>query len=448
MGIVAARTWYVEGLAVPCPVVSGSMAETLLGTHRTVRCRDCGHRFVCEADAGLVLTPAVCPNCGYPENPLGSVPELAGDRVLIVKSIYQFRPPRRWEVVAFRHPRRASQTLVKRVVGLPGESIQIRYGDVYADGQIQRKTLPQQRALAILVHDANCRPSIDPAPPPRWQGGDDSQWVAAGGRFVHPKIPGKPATIDWLEYCHWYRVPADGNPGKVRYGPVTDICGYDQGRTRRQEDVHPVADLMLSLRLVRASGKGRLVLRASDGRDEFRVWIEPGRGRYEVWRNGRAVPWTGGRLPPKDGPITLEVSLADRQFLLAFDGHTAETVAYDPSGPPRQPTSRPLAVGSQGALEVEVCDLRVYRDVYYTCPIGVQGRWGLDEPYGLGEREYFVLGDNSPISDDSRTWPEGPAVADNLLVGKPLVVHFPARLVELAGWRFPVPDPGRIRYIR
>jgi signal peptidase I len=446
VAVLVARTWYVEGLLVPCPVASGSMAETVLGVHRGVTCNDCGQRFVCGADLKPVSPRAICPNCGFAANDLEARPDLAGDRVLIDKAIYQFRRPRRWEVVAFRHPEQPSQTLLKRVVGLPGESIQIRDGDVYADGQILRKTLPQQRALAILVHDANYQPSIDPAPPPRWQGGDNSRWIAAGGRFARPQASGEEADADWLQYRHWRRVP--GRAGEVHEAPVTDVCGYNQTRPRREEDVHPVGDLLLALRLVKTSGRGRLVLRATDGRDEFRVRIEPTQGRYEVLRNGRPVPGAAGWLPPPANGTMLEVSLFDQQFLLAFNGRPAVTIPYDLSPFRPQPPSRPLAVGSQGGLGVEICDLRVYRDVYYTHPIGLRGRWALDEPVRLEAEEYFVLGDNSPISEDSRTWPGGPAVSAKLLVGKPLVVHFPARLVAVGPWRFQVPDPARIRYIR
>ncbi len=450
VAVLVTRTWYVEGLMVPCPVAGGSMAETLLGVHRDVTCDDCGYRFVCGADLQPVSARAVCPNCGYAGNDLDAKPDLAGDRVLIDKPIFQFRRPRRWEVVAFRHPGQASQTLLKRVVGLPGESIQIRHGDVYADGQILRKRLRQQRALAILVHHADYEPSIDPAAAARWQGGENSRWRSAGGRFVCPRGPDQEADDDWLEYRHWRRVP--GRAGEIREGPVTDLCGYNQTRPRREEEVQPVGDLLLSLRLVKTSGRGRLVIRATDGRDEFRVRIDPNQRRYEVLRGGRAVPGAAGKLPPLSDGVTLEVSLFDQQFLLAFDGQPVVTIPYDPpydpTQPRRQPISRPLAVGSQGGLEVEIRDLRVYRDVYYTHPIGLRGRWGLDEPVRLGADEYFVLGDNSPISEDSRTWPQGPAVGAKLLVGKPLVVHFPARLLELGRWRFQVPDPGRIRYIR
>jgi signal peptidase I len=205
---------------------------------------------------------------------------------------------------------------------------------------------------------------------------------------------------------------------------------------------------MLSFRLARAFGEGQLVVKATDGREEFLVRMEPRRSLYEVHRNGQPVgPGGRRRMPAWTGDLQVEVSLFDRQFVLAFDGHSAVVHPYEATEPVGKPTPRPLAIGSQG-LGVELRDLRVYRDVYYTHPVGVKGRWGLDEPFHLGPDEYFVLGDNSPVSEDSRTWPHGPAVPAQALVGRPLLVHFPAEHLDLGLWDIQVPDPGRIRYIR
>ena len=82
--------------------------------------------------------------------------------------------------------------------------------------------------------------------------------------------------------------------------------------------------------------------------------------------------------------------------------------------------SEPLAVGASN-LDLKVRDLKVWRDIYYTDPGPGQNRWGLDQPYRLEEGQFFLLGDNSPISDDSRTLSEG-AISDKFLVGKPLWV--------------------------
>jgi hypothetical protein len=62
-----------------------------------------------------------------------------------------------------------------------------------------------------------------------------------------------------------------------------------------------------------------------------------------------------------------------------------------------------------------------------------------------------MLGDNSPVSLDSRAWSE-PAVPRSLLVGRPFVVHLPSRPLSLGlGGRevvLRVPDLSRVRYIR
>ena len=133
---------------------------------------------------------AICPNCGCANNGIDLLPDLDGDRLLIDRSAYHFRRPRRWEIAAFRHPREASKIVIKRVAGLPGESVQIQNGDVYINGQIQRKTLDCQRSMALMVYDANYSPTVTPgrpALPPRWQGENEkSLWNSANGRFTHP----------------------------------------------------------------------------------------------------------------------------------------------------------------------------------------------------------------------------------------------------------------------
>ncbi len=96
------QTWLINGLAVPYRVAGGSMAGTLLGMHRNVVCGDCGCPFACGTEVLPAAARAVCLNCGYAGNDLESLPDVGGDYVLIDRTAFSARAPRRWEIVAFR----------------------------------------------------------------------------------------------------------------------------------------------------------------------------------------------------------------------------------------------------------------------------------------------------------------------------------------------------------
>lgn len=435
--------WEVEWFIIP----SGSMAETLRGLHCNVTCADCGRQFSCGTDtAPQAHNPAVCPNCGYYEQELPMDANIDGDRVLVHERAFRSRPPRRWEVVAFRHPDAKGDVYIKRVVGLPGESIQIRDGDVYADGKIARKTLDQQRSMALLVHDGNFVPRRTPQLSERWQGEPGlTKWRSTAGRFFRPaetaaksSTASEPLPTDWLTYRHWRRTPV------MEESPVMDSYGYNQTRTNR--DSYPVRDLLLSCRM-RTWGEGTLSLLATDGQEQFLVRIDSITHEAVLTHNARSVAHAICPVIEATGEARLEVSLIDRQFVLALDGRPLFVHAFDAAATSFTPTSRPLAIGTQG-LGVEVWDMRVFRDVYYTDSAVKPITWGLSQPYTLGKGEFFVLGDNSPLSEDSRYWQEGPVVPTNCLVGKPFLVHMPSRLVTWGWLHFQVPDPERIRYIR
>ncbi|MFM7865045.1 MAG: S26 family signal peptidase [Planctomycetaceae bacterium] len=91
--------------------------------------------------------------------------------------------------------------------------------------------------------------------------------------------------------------------------------------------------------------------------------------------------------------------------------------------------------------------LNVCRDVFYTPG---RRRNAVTKDYSIPENCYFVQGDNSPVSSDSRNW-EKPVVPHSLLVGKPFLVHLPSKpaILQFAGreWPIRIPDWQRIRYI-
>ena len=67
---------------------------------------------------------------GTSMNPLLSDQE----RIFINKFVYRFEPIERGDVIVFWYPLDRSKSFIKRVVGLPGETIEIRAGHVYING--------------------------------------------------------------------------------------------------------------------------------------------------------------------------------------------------------------------------------------------------------------------------------------------------------------------------
>ncbi len=56
------------------------------------------------------------------------------ERIFINKFVYRFEPIQRGDVVVFWYPLDRTKSFIKRVVGLPGESVEIRQGAVYVNG--------------------------------------------------------------------------------------------------------------------------------------------------------------------------------------------------------------------------------------------------------------------------------------------------------------------------
>lgn len=54
-----------------------------------------------------------------------------GQYLIINKVVYRLHPPHRGDIIVFEHPRNTGRDLIKRVIGLPGETVDIRDGKVY-----------------------------------------------------------------------------------------------------------------------------------------------------------------------------------------------------------------------------------------------------------------------------------------------------------------------------
>jgi signal peptidase I len=182
-------------------------------------------------------------------------------------------------------------------------------------------------------------------------------------------------------------------------------------------------------------------------------------------RSSRAVREMSRVVPPGDGihraapefglsvgkTYHIELAFVDRRLTLTVDGACPFVPIDRPAVAERGEVARPVRLGVRGT-EVRVRNFRLFRDVHYTDA----GRHAVRAPVRLGAGEYFVLGDNSPSSDDNRFWTDAegravPVPAANLL-GKPFVVHMPSRLVRQQAlgrhWEYQALDWGRMRWLR
>jgi signal peptidase I len=58
-----------------------------------------------------------------------------GDRVLVDRIVYHLRRPRRGDIVVFEYPKNRDVIFIKRVIGLPGDTLEARAGRLYLNGR-------------------------------------------------------------------------------------------------------------------------------------------------------------------------------------------------------------------------------------------------------------------------------------------------------------------------
>ena len=58
-----------------------------------------------------------------------------GDNLIVDKLSYRFRDPKRFEIIVFPYSHKENTYYIKRIIGLPGETVQVKDGYVYIDGE-------------------------------------------------------------------------------------------------------------------------------------------------------------------------------------------------------------------------------------------------------------------------------------------------------------------------
>jgi signal peptidase I len=326
-----------------------------------------------------------------------------GDRVLVDRLTPRLRAPRRWEIAAFRHPLDGQRELVKRVAGLPQEKIRIVDGDLFVNGQRLRKSAEEIALVRIPLFRSDRRPLESAFE-------IDGRRVAAapphGARLRCVDVPGLDGAI-------------------VLAAPHVSTDGYEaeDGTLHRGENL--VLDLQIETQVSFPKNSGSLVLELGDGGSRYLAVItkknsggasarilrapavapEPIEGATaqsaECLATGDIPGWTGDEthrvtFTNFDCRVSLEVDGVEVVPPIDFDEHRPWTTT---SPGPVIPRLRSLGIGAYGG-EVLLRLVAVYRDIHFLST----GRFGARDAFQLGPQQYFVLGDHSGDSDDSRSF--------------------------------------------
>jgi signal peptidase I len=244
-----------------------------------------------------------------------------------------------------------SKLAVKRVIGLPGEQVAIRGGEVYLNGQLWQKTLPEHRQLSMLVmtRDAQSVSSTD--------GQDTFAWQTC--------VP----TVTDVDH----------------YNPAVNRPAFDVSDVRVVAGVWPAEGATFACRL-------------HDGWQAWRIELDGPTGAVKLFQGDHVVA-TGQVSPTAGTGYSWEAAVVDRQVFVRVNDEVIVQHGFAASqGPPSFKRPR-VAFGAQGG-KVRLTEISVYRDIYWLDPVGLSGRWESNRPLAAGE--YFVLGDNVPVSTDSR----------------------------------------------
>ncbi|MFM1904860.1 MAG: Signal peptidase [Planctomycetota bacterium] len=516
------RGFEAEAFVIP----TGSMAPTLMGRHRDLACETCGEDFrvgcskelneaTCRLEPRAFVRRARCPNCGAETRLTDAAgryrhefPPFTGDRIIVEKFAYDFVEPARWDVVVFKYPEDARVNYIKRLIGLPGETVSIAGGDIWTDRGTAEPVIarkPPERLLAMLqcVHDSRHSPPAEltadwpaawinwsqAAGEPRWQTDD-------GGRSFRCSGP-ESAQLRW-RHClpdNWDPAAA-GTPAGVEPALVGDFQPYNQdpeyvalhrvpGLGVMLDGAHWVGDLAVECDLESRSDSGTVVIDLVEAGVRHECGLDLASGIATLSRGGTEIA-TGDAGIRGRGRWRLTFANVDDELSLFVNGRRIATdvaatwnrtideaaearpvVRGAKAGSSEPDDLAPAGITAHGA-DVTVADLRVLRDVYYVASgtqLALIGREP-EEPvisFPLGEDQFFMLGDNSSASKDGRAWgtPEEPIhhVDRRLLIGRALVVFWPhavptpwnAKVVERCGWelRLPcLPNFARMRFVR
>ncbi|MBI2471085.1 MAG: hypothetical protein HYV59_07565 [Planctomycetes bacterium] len=460
----AIRYFVVEAFKIP----TGSMAPTLLGEHKDVKCPNCGWFFYADRQS----ESATCPNCQFEMSASlycnncnnrirynwpawlwrkGTCPKCqitipwtdlsnrvihGGNRILVNKFWSKFKKPNRWDVTVFVYPlydlrckncsaqlpdtewrdglrcprcgstrfSKKKKNYIKRLVGLPGEKLQIVNGDIYINDKIQRKPDSIQETLWLPAYNSHYPVKEDTTP--LWVTDDSNSWTLRKESLALNNMS-----------------QGASDTSLVTFGrKISDQNGYNN-RSGSSE----IGDIKISFDATPLKGSQSLEVVLEKNNDVFVVTIPTTdtNGKCYLKKNENVVMEEDVRIQTEqkhkiafsnvDGIVSLSVDNKKVFVLDNDDGKVAEVRPFD--------TSSIRFGGTHVNATFE--NIEISHDIYYTNLSA--GTWGTTQPIQLGEKDYFMLGDNSRNSNDSGVWK---FVPEKNIVGKAFFVFWPLNNIK------------------
>ena len=361
------------------------------------------------------------------------------DRILVDKILPLFREPKRWDITVFKYPLQKNQNYVKRIGGMPGDRLRIAGGNLYqviGEGgnvtyRIERKPDDLQEEMWKNVFPGRALASAQQ----KWLG----QTLASSPRDATTEDAGSlTMTLDKSSCLLYFR---DQEDGRGDWGVLDRVWdGYPEAvahQIREKNQYDQPQEIVPDLRsaatlppeqvvdelvfevvvarpghdtwkfgLVMKGGKAQLVVRDKDNKvlpngssAEFDLALPAGTATEVAFAHvdDRMIAWVGGR----------ELQRFDCDAFACRDGcviaFTAPTVnargELQTQGKLDKKDAQRVTpqITARGKGKLRLDDLRIDRDQHYT-------RSTAPEIIEVPEGEYYMLGDNTLQSIDSRGW--------------------------------------------
>ncbi|MHC4322235.1 MAG: S26 family signal peptidase, partial [Planctomycetota bacterium] len=458
------RIFVVEAFKIP----TGSMAPTLLGVHKNVKCPNCNWKFKSNHNNGYVK----CSNCFYKIRISDNVKK-GGSRILVNKFSYDFGEPRRWDVAVFKYPFAnvacmscgfsSSQSMMcekctnspkkenffkskvngyfKRPFGINQYHKVVckscnTVGAIFCEQcgstnvHVVRKNyikrligLPEEK-LQVVNGDIYINDKIARKP----EKVQDSLWVPV----FDSNYPAKQEIIEnWeVQDKNWdiskeqlHLIKPDGIELKSYITFKRDITDNSVYNSEITDAVS--ADVLLAFNVIATGINGGILILLEENEKTYEVFVRSRGEKKEsyVKISGSIVASNTDAFIESGKICRVEFSNADNEIILKLNDSVVFSHTYDTDLSSLDSYTKYSKLKFGGInTEAVFKDIIISRDVYYS----ESGEWGIYNPVEIGEKQYFFLGDNSRNSNDSRYWK---FVPESNMVGRAFMVFWPLRTI-------------------